>query len=483
MIDNNSNLMVFRTLRNKNYRTISLICVQDKKLSWKAKGLHTYLITRPDNWEVRINDLLNRSEDGSKSLYTGIRELIEARYVFRIQKRDEKNQIKQWGYLTTEEPKSLEEVQKSLDLNEEWKLVKSKMDSENPDVQNVHVGFEHVDKDNNKENKGEKIYNVFEEGDLQKRNGDGTAVPIVQESKKKIIRDNKPIVVISMSAQRIISHWNNLGSFIPKSNINVKSKTYELIIKKINCLLEKYSEEEIIRSMNNYKFVVDIDFPILRPTIGKIVSLIEFIEFNARNLKKHLRYNPELIGMDSWFKECLKTREELQIKWSKFVTDEHPEETKELKRLWYEFGGRDLNAVEDENTFRRISNKAYNYFKEIEDQYNWNIGRQYVLQKLRYIFEALKAEGQDFKRMKPHYLLAKNMFIETLPIHWERIALNKAEHLDPMEERYEWEKGAKTREFNSHFAENVTETREQLLARIAKQSENQNDVQENLNDY
>lgn len=475
-----SNLLVFRTLRNKNYKTINLVCVQDNRLSWKAKGLHTYLITRPDNWEVRRGDLLNRSTCGLKSVYSGINELINAGYVFRIQKRNARNQIIQWGYLTVEESKSFEEVQKSFESNT-WILLKSISGGVSPECQNVLVPFVQVEY-NNKDNKGENNDKNLEEQALLNWADDETVRPLNTCKKKKIIRDNKPITLITTSVQRLILHWNSLGYPIPKHNINIKSKTYESIAKKMNTLLKKYSEQEIIQSMDNYKFVINIDFPILRPTVGKIVSLLEFMEFKGCDLEKRIKFNPSLIGIDSWFKECLQSKEKLQLKWSKLIEDIHPKETQELKRLWYEFGGSKLNAIEDENIFRKISIKAYNYFAGIDDKYNWGIDKRYIIQRFKYIFEALLAEKQDFKKMKPHYLLANNLYDHTLRVHWERICLSKYEPLDEMEMKCEFEKGAKTREFNSHFAVNVNETREQLLARIAEQRKQCTDTQDDLSD-
>jgi hypothetical protein len=187
--------------------------------------------------------------------------------------------------------------------------------------------------------------------------------------------------------------------------------------------------------------------------------------------------------MDSWFEECLKSREELEIKWSKIIPDEHPNETKELKKLWKEFGGRKLDAVNDENTFRRISKKAYDYFTEIDKKYNWGMLDKYVMSKLHYMFDALQAEGQDFRLMKPYYLLADNMFNERLPNHWERICLSKYVPEPEWKKKEEWERGAKNREFNSHFAlSHQIESREQLLAKIAAQNAKLKDSDEFLDD-
>ena len=155
MKSENTNLLVFRTEHNKNYKTINLTCVQDKKLSWKAKGLHNYLITRPPSWEISIGSLTQQSTNGIDSLYTGIRELIKSKYVFRIIKRNEKNQFEKGGYLTTEIPQSIEVIAKKLERQgESWYLKTS--GTENPDIgnpQHNREGESNNEKKDNNENK------------------------------------------------------------------------------------------------------------------------------------------------------------------------------------------------------------------------------------------------------------------------------------------------------------------------------------------
>jgi hypothetical protein len=76
-----SNLCVIRTHRNKKFATINLTANEDKKLSWKAKGIHTYLISRPEDWEVYLVELEKRSTDGRDGLRTGLIELHKTGYL------------------------------------------------------------------------------------------------------------------------------------------------------------------------------------------------------------------------------------------------------------------------------------------------------------------------------------------------------------------------------------------------------------------
>lgn len=73
---------VLRVRKDRNYKTIHLKAVaDDDHLSWKAKGLHTYLVSRPDGWKFRHADLVNRASDGKYSVTSGIEELEACGYL------------------------------------------------------------------------------------------------------------------------------------------------------------------------------------------------------------------------------------------------------------------------------------------------------------------------------------------------------------------------------------------------------------------
>lgn len=73
--------VVLRVHRNERYKTISALCVEDERLSWKAKGLHTYLVTRPDNWSFSHAGLVGRSTDGAFAMKRALAELKDNGYL------------------------------------------------------------------------------------------------------------------------------------------------------------------------------------------------------------------------------------------------------------------------------------------------------------------------------------------------------------------------------------------------------------------
>ncbi|MFZ6007220.1 MAG: hypothetical protein ACOYU2_06145 [Nitrospirota bacterium] len=88
-----SDLITLKTHRNEKFSTIYLGAVEDSRLSWKAKGLHTYLISRPPGWVIRLTDLLRRAGDGKTSLLAGVEELKESGYILITRTKDEKGRF------------------------------------------------------------------------------------------------------------------------------------------------------------------------------------------------------------------------------------------------------------------------------------------------------------------------------------------------------------------------------------------------------
>jgi len=78
--------------------------IENDSLSWKAKGLLSYLLSRPDDWTIRIGDLVKRSTDGDYSTRGAIKELMEAGHLIRKQGRTDGAKFDTVTYDVYEEP-------------------------------------------------------------------------------------------------------------------------------------------------------------------------------------------------------------------------------------------------------------------------------------------------------------------------------------------------------------------------------------------
>lgn len=73
--------MIVRVKRHENnFVMIDNRPLCDVRLSWKARGLLAYLLSRPNNWKVNSNHLSSISTDGPLAVQTGLKELQQAGY-------------------------------------------------------------------------------------------------------------------------------------------------------------------------------------------------------------------------------------------------------------------------------------------------------------------------------------------------------------------------------------------------------------------
>jgi len=87
-----------------NFVSIHKGFIQDSNLSWKAKGLLLYLLSRPDDWQIYETELIKHTSDGLSSLKSGIKELEKTGYIERKRKRDDKGRLKEYEYEVFEQP-------------------------------------------------------------------------------------------------------------------------------------------------------------------------------------------------------------------------------------------------------------------------------------------------------------------------------------------------------------------------------------------
>jgi hypothetical protein len=81
-------MTVLKIRHQKDFVVISKIALEDPDLSFKAKGLWAYCMSRPNDWEFHVTHLATVSKDGVDAIYSAIRELELAGYVRKIQKNE-----------------------------------------------------------------------------------------------------------------------------------------------------------------------------------------------------------------------------------------------------------------------------------------------------------------------------------------------------------------------------------------------------------
>lgn len=90
-------IRIVRTPHSKDrpYFSMARSTAQDNDISYEALGLLTYLLSKPDGWEVNIKDVAKRST--KYKAYKMLRELRQAGYM-KLEKEEGKGRYSQWVY-------------------------------------------------------------------------------------------------------------------------------------------------------------------------------------------------------------------------------------------------------------------------------------------------------------------------------------------------------------------------------------------------
>ncbi len=81
-------MSVIRIKHERNYVVLQKEMLENPNISLKAKGLWAYCLSKPDNWEFHITQLVSAVKEGRDFVRNAIDELIEFGYCIRIQNKD-----------------------------------------------------------------------------------------------------------------------------------------------------------------------------------------------------------------------------------------------------------------------------------------------------------------------------------------------------------------------------------------------------------
>jgi hypothetical protein len=119
-------MSVVRVNKTKNYTVLSNHHFKEKRMSLKAKGLLSLMLSLPDDWNYSISGLVTLSKDGKDSVMSALSELEKFGYLARVKLTNEKGQFAGVEYNIYEMPpevlpsaaKQNEEKPKEANANE-----------------------------------------------------------------------------------------------------------------------------------------------------------------------------------------------------------------------------------------------------------------------------------------------------------------------------------------------------------------------------
>ena len=115
-------MSVVRVHKSANFTVMSNYHFKERKMSLKAKGLLSLMLSLPDDWNYSISGLVTLSKDGKDSVMSALAELEEFGYLVRHRTTNAKGQFSGIEYNIYEQPQReipTEEKQKADNQQEE----------------------------------------------------------------------------------------------------------------------------------------------------------------------------------------------------------------------------------------------------------------------------------------------------------------------------------------------------------------------------
>lgn len=146
--------MVFKVEKNKNYTVMSNYHLRDKSLSLKAKGLLSFMLSLPDNWDYSLAGLCAICKEGKDAIRSTLKELKDSNYLV-IEKHKNNKGLFEYTYLIYEEP----QVEKELIHPDTENPYMDNPDMENPTEINTYI--QNTKKQNDKDDKEKSSFLNF----------------------------------------------------------------------------------------------------------------------------------------------------------------------------------------------------------------------------------------------------------------------------------------------------------------------------------
>lgn len=127
---------VIRVIKNKDFVVMNKTALHDSNLSWKAKGLHAYMLSMPDDWTFYNSELIKHATDGRDSFKSAMKELKEAGYVVRRPKQNEQGKLDGWETLVYEYPIDEKAVEREISQSVNPPLLNNKETKELKELNN-----------------------------------------------------------------------------------------------------------------------------------------------------------------------------------------------------------------------------------------------------------------------------------------------------------------------------------------------------------
>ena len=233
-------MIVNRVEKIGNFTTIDNGYLNDEGLSFKAKGILTYLLSLPDDWVVHIEEIVTKSKDGIASFRTGLAELMDKGYLKRYP-------VKEDGVI----------IRWETEINESIGITPNSSLGENLEVEDQNLEKEDGnDDEKNISPKAEEIANLDNKDEiiLGKNQGLGDTLVENQEVENlRLLNTNTPItnntndLVDKSLLTKLDKLWKSQPGTFSDEDIISNPSYCEALSK----LLEDYGKDLAIKAIKN----------------------------------------------------------------------------------------------------------------------------------------------------------------------------------------------------------------------------------------
>ena len=129
-------MAVFRVEKTKDYTIMSNHHLKDRRLSLKAKGLLSMMLSLPKEWDYTLKGLARISREGVDAIREAVRELEQAGYIVRTRARNAQGQLKGTVYTIYEQPQQPESQLQAAPEQESGEPVPATPALETPALEN-----------------------------------------------------------------------------------------------------------------------------------------------------------------------------------------------------------------------------------------------------------------------------------------------------------------------------------------------------------
>lgn len=204
-------MSIVRVHKTNNFTVMSNTHFKEKKMSLKAKGLLSLMLSLPDDWNYSISGLVTLSKDGKDSVMSALAELEKFGYLQRQRVTNDKGQFAGVEYNIYEQPQ--QEIPIAEKQNEE-KQKAEKSNTEKPAQLNTN-SINHLEN---------KLYNLLSTNDTQLlalytdyiRVRDNMQAPLTETGLEKLVERCKRLAKNNVKVEKIlletaiINNWKNV---------------------------------------------------------------------------------------------------------------------------------------------------------------------------------------------------------------------------------------------------------------------------------